>query len=253
MDLWPFIKTLSKRWWALLSCSVFTGIGVYAAISGKGNYWVVAASGVAAMCLFVVAAYRAWRDEHHQRKQSERAFDWLEIGKRFKELDGVGVVSAHWNQESKTKESKWEIKSNSEAYTHSRIEMCRQAGRRFLDSKALCSKLPEMAEIVDDGDRWLVLIRENLNVGKARGTLSSIHLTNRSESEFGDIPNLTGASQALCLRLSNDERSSADCEEKAVTIAAGFVCAEGLVLLPDTEEQWGYTKTNAEKIQKYSF
>jgi hypothetical protein len=37
-----------------------------------------------------------------------------------------------------------------------------------------------------------------------------------------------------------------------VTIAAGFVCAEGLVLFADTEEQEGYMKTSAEKIRSSS-
>jgi hypothetical protein len=36
-----------------------------------------------------------------------------------------------------------------------------------------------------------------------------------------------------------------------VTIAAGFVCSDGLVLFADTEEQEGYTKTEVEKIQQY--
>src|SRR5581483_5390977 len=38
---------------------------------------------------------------------------------------------------------------------------------------------------------------------------------------------------------------------KPMTIAAGFVCSDGLVLFADTEEQEGYIKTNVEKIQKY--
>jgi len=37
-----------------------------------------------------------------------------------------------------------------------------------------------------------------------------------------------------------------------MTIAAGFVCSDGLVLFADTEEQQGYTKTNVEKIRQSS-
>lgn len=40
-------------------------------------------------------------------------------------------------------------------------------------------------------------------------------------------------------------------KRKPMTIAAGFVCAEGLVLFADTEEQQGYTKTNTDKVQEY--
>jgi len=36
-----------------------------------------------------------------------------------------------------------------------------------------------------------------------------------------------------------------------MTIAAGFVCRDGLVLFADTEEQEGYIKTNVEKIRKF--
>ncbi len=64
MDLWLFFKALYKHWWALMSCAAFTGIGIYASWSGKGSRWIVDASGVAAVILFVVAAFRAWKDEY---------------------------------------------------------------------------------------------------------------------------------------------------------------------------------------------
>lgn len=64
MDLWLFVKALCKHWWALLSCAVFTGIGVFAAWSDKGNLWIVSASCVAAVLMLIVAAYRSWKDEH---------------------------------------------------------------------------------------------------------------------------------------------------------------------------------------------
>ena len=47
-----------------MSCAAFTGIGIYASWSGKGSRWIVDASGVAAVILFVVAAFRAWKDEY---------------------------------------------------------------------------------------------------------------------------------------------------------------------------------------------
>ena len=37
-----------------------------------------------------------------------------------------------------------------------------------------------------------------------------------------------------------------------MTIAAGLVCSDGLVLFADSEEQEGFIKTNTEKIQKFS-
>jgi len=38
---------------------------------------------------------------------------------------------------------------------------------------------------------------------------------------------------------------------KLMTIAAGFVCSDGLVLFADTEEQMGLMKTKVEKIREY--
>jgi hypothetical protein len=59
-----FLGAWLKHWWALMSCAVFTGLGVYAAWRGKTNHWIVAASIVAGVALFYVAAFLAWRDEH---------------------------------------------------------------------------------------------------------------------------------------------------------------------------------------------
>ena len=137
---------------------------------------------------------------------SERAFDWLEIEKRFKDLNDGGAVVARWTQNAKTKQYAWEVMGGSKVSSISGIELCKQSGRRFLGSKTLCSKFPDVAKIPDDGDRWLVLIRRSLDIGTVRGIQNSVQSGKKSESEFGEIANLTGASQALCLRLSNDER-----------------------------------------------
>lgn len=59
-----FAAGLLKRWWALLSCAVFTVIGVYAAATNKANSWIVGATAVAAVAMFVFAAYLTWNDEH---------------------------------------------------------------------------------------------------------------------------------------------------------------------------------------------
>lgn len=64
MELWQFFKALLKQWLALMSCAVFTGLGVFAAWQGKTNHWIVAASIVAGVALFYVAAFLAWKDEH---------------------------------------------------------------------------------------------------------------------------------------------------------------------------------------------
>jgi hypothetical protein len=207
MALWAFVKALCKYWWALLSSAVLTVIALYGLARGESNRWVLFVSAVAAIIMVLVAAFLAWNEERQHRLLSERAFGWLEIGQRFKELDDGEAVVARWLQDSKTKEYKWDVVAWSAAHSVSVIEMCKQAGRRFLDSETLCSKFPDIARIADDRDRWLLMIRQNLNMGSMSGTVSSIESGEKRESEFGDIANLIGASQALCLRLSNDERS----------------------------------------------
>jgi hypothetical protein len=59
-----FLRAWLRHWWALMSSAVFTGLGVYAAWQDKPNHWIVAASIVAGIALFYVAAFLAWRDEH---------------------------------------------------------------------------------------------------------------------------------------------------------------------------------------------
>src|SRR5450755_3941920 len=71
MALWLFVKALAKHWWALMSCAVFTGIGVVAACLGKSNSWVVWASCIAGAFLFVVASFQAWNEEHSGRTMAE--------------------------------------------------------------------------------------------------------------------------------------------------------------------------------------
>ena len=59
-----YFKALFKRWWPLLSCAVFTVIGVYAAATNQSNSSVARVSVVAAFVLLLVASFHAWRDEH---------------------------------------------------------------------------------------------------------------------------------------------------------------------------------------------
>src|SRR6266852_6184173 len=59
-----FLKTILRHWWALMSCAVFTLLGIWATYAQKDRLWIVWASiGLALVC-FVVAAYRTWSDEH---------------------------------------------------------------------------------------------------------------------------------------------------------------------------------------------
>ncbi|MGA8773654.1 MAG: hypothetical protein WCC32_13120 [Terriglobales bacterium] len=77
MTLLMYFKALGKRLWPLLSCAVFTAIGVYAAATNQSNRWVAWTSLGAAFLLLLVASFLAWRDEHvgyeAEREKNKRA------------------------------------------------------------------------------------------------------------------------------------------------------------------------------------
>lgn len=76
-----FAKALAKRWWASMSCAVFTLLGMYAAATNKSNSWMFWACCIAAAVFFFVASFGAWNEEHQARlKEQARR---LEVEKRL--------------------------------------------------------------------------------------------------------------------------------------------------------------------------
>jgi hypothetical protein len=63
-EVWPFIKAVLVHWWALMSCALFTALGIYVLIANKSNGWAVEASFTLAVVSVFIACYLAWRDEH---------------------------------------------------------------------------------------------------------------------------------------------------------------------------------------------
>jgi hypothetical protein len=137
---------------------------------------------------------------------STQASDWKVLGDRFRGIDDGGSVVARWNQDSKTKKyTLWQVMGGSMVLSTLCAEICKEAGKRFSDSELLVQKFPEITEIEDDGYRWLVAIRQILGMGRVQGNTSSVRGKERWESEYGEINNLTGSSEALCSRLFNEE------------------------------------------------
>ena len=69
MDKHPvllFVKAILRHWWALMSCAVFTFLGIWTAYANKGREWVLWTSGVLAIVFLAVAAYRTWLAEHRR-------------------------------------------------------------------------------------------------------------------------------------------------------------------------------------------
>lgn len=205
MSVWLFFKALGKHWFALMGSAIFTAIAVYAAWRGKSNQWIFGTSIVVALALFFVASFQAWNEEHGQRLKTEATSSWQVLADRFNGLEDGGAVVARWNQNSATKQYQWEVMGGSMVLSGLCTELCREAGKRLSKSKSLPSKFPELAQLEDDRDRWLTAIQKILNIGKVRGQTSGVQGGQTTNSEWGEIRHLTGASRVLCLRFSNDE------------------------------------------------
>lgn len=57
-----WVKALLPHWWALMSCAVFTLIGLAVLAFNKSNKWALYASFAAAAVLLLFASFLAWRD-----------------------------------------------------------------------------------------------------------------------------------------------------------------------------------------------
>jgi hypothetical protein len=66
MDFITYLKAVRKHWWPLMSCALFTLLGMWVLYADKSNAWALRGTfGIAGFCLFW-AEYRAWLDEHRQ-------------------------------------------------------------------------------------------------------------------------------------------------------------------------------------------
>ena len=66
-----FLGALIRQWWPLMSCAVFTIIAYYAAAESKSNVWVIGATRTAAVVLFLVAAFFAWKEQYIKALKAE--------------------------------------------------------------------------------------------------------------------------------------------------------------------------------------
>jgi hypothetical protein len=89
--------------------------------------------------------------------------------------------------------------------------MCKEAGLLLRAVPSFSVKLPEIAEIGDDGDRWLVGIYKIAKMGKVQAQLKSANCGTDINSEAGEIKDLPGASRTLCHMAMNDFRRQVPC------------------------------------------
>lgn len=86
--VWEFIKSVLRRWWTLMSCAVFTLVGIYAAATNAANSWIVWTGFVLAFLVLIVAFYHAWREERILRGHLETG-SGPNILLQIKESDGA--------------------------------------------------------------------------------------------------------------------------------------------------------------------
>lgn len=72
-----WLKALLPHWWALMSCAVFTLIGVLVLGFNKSSKWALYATFGAAVAMLFLASFLAWRDQYRAtvgaRKELEEA------------------------------------------------------------------------------------------------------------------------------------------------------------------------------------
>lgn len=92
MALWLFLRALGKHWWALMSCAVFTALGVYAGLEQKSSHWFALATISAGVILFLAAAFLAWNEERQKGIRYHRPLT-DEIEKRGRPEIAVDLVT----------------------------------------------------------------------------------------------------------------------------------------------------------------
>ncbi len=69
MDFLKYLNAVRKHWWPLMSCALFTLLGMWIFYANKNNAWALRSTfGIAGLCLFW-AGYRAWLDEYKKIEQ----------------------------------------------------------------------------------------------------------------------------------------------------------------------------------------
>jgi hypothetical protein len=82
-----FIAALWRKWWALMSCAVFTLLSLWVAMENKSNAWVVSGIATLAVIFFLVASFGAWSEEHSKLVLTERKL--YELSPEFDFLVGT--------------------------------------------------------------------------------------------------------------------------------------------------------------------
>ena len=89
MYLWPYLQTLWVHWWALMSCAVFTVIGVIVLAFNKSNRWALWATFGAAVAMLLWGSFLAWSDQYTENEVGRSVGSLA-----FSGVDFFGVVDS---------------------------------------------------------------------------------------------------------------------------------------------------------------
>src|SRR5437867_10421357 len=87
-----YFKALWKRWWALMSCAVFTFLGMAILAFNVTNELALRATFGAAVLMLLFASYMAWRDEYQGRTSAERMVNEFQTGSSAQ----TEATTTHW-------------------------------------------------------------------------------------------------------------------------------------------------------------
>jgi hypothetical protein len=212
-----FAKTLFKKWWTLMSCAVFTFLGLYSVVFQKSNAWIIGASIAAGLILFMWAAFLVWKEEHQKVLAYEQsppitAESWKELAKQFQKFPPT-YVRAEWMSESldwegKTVGEQWDIRDDwNRQFSPDCEVLCKLAGSMLLKSKSVSRTLSPMVKSrTDDAVRWLYFLKETRPTGfKKTGNGTSVVRGFKKNTEHGVIGELAPESARGCFECAAKE------------------------------------------------
>jgi hypothetical protein len=91
MSLLRFLDAVRKHWWPLMSCAVFTLLGMWVLYANKSNAWALQATfGLAVFCLFW-ACFLAWRDKEKEVEELKTKLEGLEASRNASPVVNVQI------------------------------------------------------------------------------------------------------------------------------------------------------------------
>jgi len=89
MEFSAYASAIFGHWWALMSCAVFTILGVIQLALKKSNIWMLRVTFGAAVVLLFIASFLAWQDEHIANVSLKRSLDDLNMPQLKGNIDQI--------------------------------------------------------------------------------------------------------------------------------------------------------------------